>query len=159
MWSKFTRNRLATGSAVVILLLVLLTVGAAWVAPRDPLYIDMAHKFARPGEAGFLLGADELGRDVLSRLIFGARVSVYVACGAVVITLLVGGAIGILSGYLRGATDAVIQRFVDGVMSFPWLVLLLTLMMLFGNTLTNVAVVIGLISGIRTSRRCLLCRA
>ena len=83
VWAKFTRNRLATGSAVVILLLVLLTVGASWVAPRDPLYIDMGHKFARPGEAGFLLGADELGRDVLSRLLHAGRVSLAVApiCG------------------------------------------------------------------------------
>ena len=121
------------------------------LAPYAPLDISGVNRLKAPTVA-HLMGTDEQGRDVLSRLIFGARVSLYVACGAVVITLVVGGAVGILSGYMRGATDAVIQRFVDGVMSFPWLVLLLTLMMLFGNTLTNVAVVIGLISGIRTSR-------
>ncbi len=127
VWAKFTRNRLASGSAVVILVLVLLTVGASWVAPRDPLYIDMGHKFARPGEAGFLLGADELGRDVLSRLLHAGRVSLAVGLVTALIAVAVGSLLGGVAGYYGGAVDAGIMRLADVLLSMPTIFLLLAL--------------------------------
>src|ERR1700687_3455915 len=142
VWAKFTRNRLATGSAVVILLLVLLTVGASWVAPRDPLYIDMGHKFARPGEAGSLLGADELGRDVLSRLLHAGRVSLAVGLVTALIAVVVGAVLGALAGYYGGPLDAVIMRLVDVLLSMPAIFLLLALAAFLKPTMWTITLII-----------------
>lgn len=152
VWAKFTRNRLATGSAVVILLLVLLTVGASWVAPRDPLYIDMGHKFARPGEAGFLLGADELGRDVLSRLLHAGRVSLAVGLVTALIAVLVGSVLGGVAGYYGGAADAVIMRLADVLLSMPAIFLLLALSAFLRPSVFTITLIIGLNSWMSVAR-------
>jgi peptide/nickel transport system permease protein len=152
VWAKFTRNRLATGSAVVILLLVLLTVGASWVAPRDPLYIDMGHKFARPGEAGFLLGADELGRDVLSRLLHAGRVSLAVGLVTALIAVLVGSILGGVAGYYGGAADAVIMRLADVLLSMPAIFLLLALSAFLRPSVFSITLIIGLNSWMSVAR-------
>jgi peptide/nickel transport system permease protein len=152
VWAKFTRNRLATGSAIVILLLVLLTVGASWVAPRDPLYIDMGHKFARPGEAGFLLGADELGRDVLSRLLHAGRVSLAVGLVTALIAVLVGSILGGVAGYYGGAADAVIMRLADVLLSMPAIFLLLALSAFLRPSVFSITLIIGLNSWMSVAR-------
>jgi peptide/nickel transport system permease protein len=152
VWAKFTRNRLATGSAVVILLLVLLTIGASWVAPRDPLYIDMAHKFARPGEAGFLLGADELGRDVLSRLLHAGRVSLAVGLVTALIAVLVGSILGGVAGYYGGAADAFIMRLADVLLSMPAIFLLLALSAFLRPSVFSITLIIGLNSWMSVAR-------
>jgi peptide/nickel transport system permease protein len=152
VWIKFTRNRLATGSAVVILLLVLLTVGASWVAPRDPLYIDMGHKFARPGEAGFLLGADELGRDVLSRLLHAGRVSLAVGLVTALIAVAVGSLLGGVAGYYGGAVDAFVMRLVDVLLSMPTIFLLLALSAFLRPSVSAITLIIGLNSWMSVAR-------
>ncbi len=152
VWAKFTRNRLATGSAVVILLLVLLTVGASWVAPHDPLYIDMGHKFARPGEAGFLLGADELGRDVLSRLLHAGRVSLAVGLVTALIAVLVGSVLGGVAGYYGGAADAFIMRLADVLLSMPTIFLLLALSAFLRPSVFSITLIIGLNSWMSVAR-------
>jgi peptide/nickel transport system permease protein len=152
VWVKFTRNRLASGSAVVILLLVLLTVGASWVTPRDPLYIDMGHKFARPGEAGFLLGADELGRDVLSRLLHAGRVSLAVGLVTAVIAVTVGSLLGGVAGYYGGAVDAVIMRLADVLLSMPTIFLLLALSAFLRPSVSTITLIIGLNSWMSVAR-------
>ncbi len=152
MWAKFTRNRLATGSAVVILLLVVLTVGASWVAPHDPLYIDMGHKFARPGEAGFLLGADELGRDVLSRLLHAGRVSLAVGLVTALIAVLVGSVLGGVAGYYGGAADAFIMRLADVLLSMPTIFLLLALSAFLRPSVFSITLIIGLNSWMSVAR-------
>jgi len=151
-WAKFTRNRLATGSAVVILLLVVLTVGASWVAPHDPLYIDMGHKFARPGEAGFLLGADELGRDVLSRLLHAGRVSLAVGLVTALIAVLVGSVLGGVAGYYGGAADAFIMRLADVLLSMPTIFLLLALSAFLRPSVFSITLIIGLNSWMSVAR-------
>jgi peptide/nickel transport system permease protein len=152
VWSKFTRNRLASGSAVVIAVLVLLTIGASWVAPRDPLYIDMGHKFARPGEAGFLLGADELGRDVLSRLLHAGRVSLAVGLVTALIAVLVGSLLGGLAGYYGGAVDAFIMRLADVLLSMPAIFLLLALSAFLRPSVFTITLIIGLNSWMSVAR-------
>jgi len=152
VWAKFTRNRLATGSAVVILLLVVLTVGASWVAPHDPLYIDMGHKFARPGEAGFLLGADELGRDVLSRLLHAGRVSLAVGLVTALIAVLVGSVLGGVAGYYGGAADAFIMRLADVLLSMPTIFLLLALSAFLRPSVFSITLIIGLNSWMSVAR-------
>lgn len=152
VWIKFTRNRLAFGSAVVILLLVLLTVGASWVAPRDPLYIDMGHKFARPGEAGFVLGADELGRDVLSRLLHAGRVSLAVGLVTALIAVAVGSFLGGVAGYYGGAVDAFVMRLVDVLLSMPTIFLLLALSAFLRPSVSAITLIIGLNSWMSVAR-------
>ncbi len=152
VWTKFRRNRLASASAVVVVLLILLAAFAPWVAPRDPLYIDMAHKFAKPGEAGFLLGADELGRDILSRLLHAGRVSLSVGLMTAFITVLVGSVLGALAGYYGGAADAVIMRLVDVLLSMPTIFLLLALSAFLKPTVFAITLIIGLNSWMTVAR-------
>ncbi|HSB80188.1 MAG TPA: ABC transporter permease [Candidatus Methylomirabilis sp.] len=152
VWTKFRRNRLASVSAVVVLLLILLAIFAPWIAPHDPLYIDMDHKFARPGEAKFLLGADELGRDVLSRLLHAGRVSLSVGLMTALITVLVGSLLGALAGYYGGVVDAVIMRLVDVLLSMPTIFLLLALAAFLKPTVFTITLIIGLNSWMTVAR-------
>jgi peptide/nickel transport system permease protein len=152
VWDRFTRNRLATASACVVLLLVTLATFAPWVAPRDPLYIDMDKKFARPGEAGFVLGADELGRDVLSRLLHAGRVSLDVGLITAVIAVVVGAVLGALAGYYGGAVDAAIMRVVDVLLAMPTIFLLLALSAFLKPTMLTITLIIGLNSWMSVAR-------
>ncbi len=152
VWAKFTRNRLASVSAIVVIALVLLAIFPPWVAPRDPLYIDMDQKFARPGEAGFVLGADELGRDVLSRLLHAGRVSLSVGLMTALITVLVGSVLGALAGYYGGMIDAVIMRLADVLLSMPTIFLLLALAAFLKPTLFTITLIIGLNSWMSVAR-------
>lgn len=136
----------------MIVVLVLLAAFAPWVASRDPLYIDMAQKFARPGEAGFLLGADELGRDVFSRLLHAGRVSLSVGLMTAFITVIVGSVLGALAGYYGGSADAVIMRLVDVLLSMPTIFLLLALAAFLKPTVFTITLIIGLNSWMSVAR-------
>ncbi len=152
VWAKFRRNHLASASAAAVTILILLAAFAPWVAPRDPLYIDMTHKFAKPGEAGFLLGADELGRDIFSRLLHAGRVSLSVGLMTACITVLVGSALGALAGYYGGPVDAVIMRMVDVLLSMPTIFLLLALSAFLKPTVFTITLIIGLNSWMSVAR-------
>jgi peptide/nickel transport system permease protein len=136
----------------VVVTLVLLAVLAPWVAPRDPLYIDMDHKFARPGEAGFVLGADELGRDLLSRLLHAGRVSLAVGLITALIAVVVGSILGAVAGYYGGAVDTVIMRVVDVLLSMPTIFLLLALSAFLKPTMLTITMIIGLNSWMSVAR-------
>jgi peptide/nickel transport system permease protein len=151
-WRRFTRNRLAAAGALVVLVLVMLAVLAPWVAPRDPLYIDMNHKFARPGEAGFVLGADELGRDVLSRLLHAGRVSLAVGLITAFIAVVVGSTLGAMAGFYGGSLDAIIMRVVDVLLSMPTIFLLLALSAFLKPTMLTITLIIGLNSWMSVAR-------
>jgi peptide/nickel transport system permease protein len=152
VWAKFLRNRLAAVSAVVVIVLVLLAIFAPWVAPSDPLYIDMAQKFSKPGEGGFLLGADELGRDIFSRLLHAGRVSLSVGLMTALIAVLVGSILGALAGYYGGVIDAAIMRLVDILLSMPTIFLLLALAAFLKPTLFTITLIIGLNSWMSVAR-------
>jgi peptide/nickel transport system permease protein len=152
VWRRFTRNRLATAGAVGVFVLVALAALAPWVAPRDPLYIDMDHKFARPGEAGFVLGADELGRDLLSRLLHAGRVSLAVGLITALIAVLVGSILGAVAGFYGGALDTAIMRVVDVLLSIPTIFLLLALSAFLKPTMLTITLIIGLNSWMSVAR-------
>src|SRR5574341_1548826 len=113
---RFLRHRLALVGGSLLAVLVVLAVGAPWVAPHDPYRIDLASYSTRPGGA-HVLGTDRAGRDVLSRLIFAARVSLSVGIVAVAIATAVGTVLGALAGYYGGTTDSLIMRLTDIVLS------------------------------------------
>lgn len=136
---------------VIVLLLLFTGIFANFLAPYDINKIHLRDRL-KPPSTKFLLGTDNLGRDMLSRMIFGARISVLVGLSAATIDIVIATLIGLLSGFIGGKTDMVIQRFVDAWMCFPGLVIILTIMSILGPGLIQVIIVIGLTSGIRSSR-------
>jgi peptide/nickel transport system permease protein len=145
MSSRFFQNKLAVVGGVFTLLLILMAIFAPLVAPYNPTEQNYA-KFLQSPNAENLLGTDELGRDIFSRIIFGARVSIQAGIISVGIALLIGIPIGLFSGYYRGVLDEfVVMRFTDALLSFPPLVLALSLAAVLGAGLQNAMIAIGII--------------
>ena len=135
--------RILVGLAL-LLLLVLLAVLAPWISPHDPIAVDADHARLPPGP-GHLFGTDELGRDVLSRVLWGGRISLPVAFVAVAVGLTLGGLTGLIAGYRGGATDLVLMRLVDGILAFPALILAIALVAALGPSLRNAMIAIGVV--------------
>lgn len=134
------------GAGVVLLgIVVVCALFANLIAPYDPTAQDYS-VVAQGPSAQHLLGTDDLGRDVLSRIIYGSRVSLQVGAIAVSIAVLLGGTLGLLAGYVGGVTDDVIMRFVDAVQAFPGLILALALAAALGPGVGNVMIAVGFIS-------------
>jgi len=142
---------LGTVGGVITLLLLLTGIFADFLAPYGMNEIHVGN-FLEPPSAKFWLGTDNLGRDMLSRIIFGARVSMIVGLVAATIATLLTAFIGILSGYFGGKVDLIVQRFVDAVMCIPGLILLMVLIAMLGPGLWQVIVVLGVRWGITGSR-------
>ena len=127
VWHSFCSSKVAMLSAFVALVCIVCAVGAEWVAPHNPFdlkTLDLADSMLPPawlegGQTKYLLGTDEQGRDVLSALMYGARISLFVGCASVVLSLLIGVSLGLLSGYVGGPVDAFIMRVCDVMLSFP----------------------------------------
>jgi peptide/nickel transport system permease protein len=149
---RFRRHRLAVTGSFVILILSIAAALAPLIAPHDPTYIDVAYKLSPPGQYGFLLGTDELGRDVLTRLLYGSRISLSVGLSAAAVTILVGSLAGAAAGYFGGAVDNVIMRFADVVLCFPTLFLALVLAAFLGPSLISVMIVIAATSWMTVAR-------
>ena len=150
------RKPLGAVSAAIIGALVAVATFAPVVAPRDPYAFNLNDRGLpirmQSPDATFLLGTDPLGRDVLSRLVYGARVSLIVGFASVVIGTLLGTALGLVCGYWEGRLDHVIQRGVDTVMAIPAIVVALAVMSVLGQSLTNIILVIGLVIAPGASR-------
>ena len=136
---------------IIVLILILVSIFADVLAPYRPREINLPDILQGPSVA-HLLGADHLGRDVLSRLIHGARISIFVGFAATTLNVVVAGLIGGTSGFLGGKPDLVVQRFVDAWMSFPGLLLLLTVMSITGRGILQLIAVLGIAGGIPASR-------
>jgi len=138
---------LGTIGGVIVLLLLFTGIFADLLAPYA---YDESHLVDRltPPSAKYLLGTDNLGRDLLSRVIYGARISMYVGLGASLLGVVFSAVVGLISGYLGGKADIIIQRFVDAALSFPMLVMTITLMSLLGPGLIQVILVLGIWGGI-----------
>src|SRR5437879_11360121 len=123
-WLRFRKNRLALIGLALVLMLVLAATLAPWLAPYDPTRQSLIEKRARPG-AKYLLGADEFGRDILSRVIYGARVALVVGVLSSAIALVGGLLLGVVAGFAGGWLDAVMMRGLEILLAFPYLLLAL----------------------------------
>jgi peptide/nickel transport system permease protein len=142
---------LGTVGAVITLLLLLTGIFANFLAPYGYNDIHPADYLAPPS-AKYILGADNLGRDLLSRVIYGARISVIVGLSATAISTLIATTVGVLSGFIGGRFDTVVQRFVDAWMCFPVLVILIAAVSLVGPGMVQIIILLGLLYGIASSR-------
>lgn len=155
---RFLRNGTAVLAAAVVVLAALLAIAAPWIAPQDPTEADLFRRLCAPAwaaentEAGFLLGCDSLGRDILSRLVHGARVSLSVAALVVCIAAVIGTLAGLAAGYFRGWVDTLISRLVDTLLGFPYLVFAIGLMAMMGPGLHNIVLALVLKEWIFTCR-------
>jgi len=142
-WQRFRRNRLALAGLVVVALLVVAAVGAPWLAPADPAKQSLIEKRARPGNK-FLLGADEFGRDILSRVLFGSRVALLVGLLSVTIALGLGLFLGCLAGFAGGWIDVLIMRGVEILLAFPYLLLAIAVVSALGPGVLNTTIAVGI---------------
>ncbi|MEP0232204.1 ABC transporter permease subunit [Roseibium sp.] len=149
-WYYFSQNKGAVLGLAVFVLLVLVAVFAPLVAPHDP-DVQYRDSFLVPpvwlegGKAAFLLGTDAVGRDILSRLIFGARFSLFIGIVVVTIALVGGIVIGLVAGYMRGFVDTFIMRVMDIILAFPSLLLALVLVAILGPGLMNAMIAIAIV--------------
>jgi len=137
------RNKMASIGGGIVLLMALSAVFAPWLSPHDPLEQDVLLRLAGPS-TDFPLGNDSFGRDILSRILWGGRVSLYVSTASVLIAIVLGGALGILSGYVGGFFDRVVMAAMDVLLSFPTLVMGLLVVAMLGPTVGNLILAITL---------------
>lgn len=147
---RFLRHKLAVFGLAVLVVLVLVAILAHWLAPYNP--NDIGTDFEAAPSIHHLLGTDSLGRDVLSRLMFGAQVSLSVGIVSVSIYVAIGLVLGSLAGYYGGAVDVIIMRLSDMVMSFPALMLILVVVSVIGPSIYNVMLVLGLLGWPQVTR-------
>jgi peptide/nickel transport system permease protein len=141
---RAARARLAPFGAVVLLAAIVLALGAPLLSPYDPLKQDLGNMLAQPGRT-HLLGTDNVGRDVLSRVIWGTRVSLLAGIVSVAVAAVAGSVLGLLAGYAGGRVDGLVMRAMDAVLSFPPLVLALALGAVLGAGLSGVLVALGVV--------------
>lgn len=143
VWRRFRRHRLASVSLVLLILIGGAALFAPVLAPYDPEAI--AGPFAAPPSPEFLLGTDQIGRDMLSRLLYAARISLLVGILATVISTAIGTALGLAAGYFGGWVDIAIMRFTDMVMSFPYILLVLVAAAIFRPGLWSIILILGFV--------------
>ena len=138
------RTRLGPLGVVVMLVAIAVALLAPVISPYDPLKQDLGNTLARPDRQHFM-GTDNVGRDVLSRMIWGTRVSLMAGFGSVALAMVTGGILGLLAGYAGGRTDGLVMRLMDAVLSFPPLVLALALGAVLGAGLGGVVIALGVV--------------
>jgi len=150
-WERFRRNKMALAGGIVVIVLFIVSFLAPWIAPYDPGAIDLTEVLLAPS-VDHLLGTDQLGRDVLSRMIWGARISLKVGFVATGIAIAIGTILGALAGYYGRWVDGVIMRFVDIMLCFPSFFLILAVIAILEPSIWNIMVVIGLTSWMGVTR-------
>jgi dipeptide transport system permease protein len=149
-WLAFSANRGAVAGLVVVAVLLLLALFAPWLAPHAP-DLTNSSAFLKPpvwqagGSAEYLLGTDAIGRDILSRLIWGARLSLSIGIAVVLISVAVGIALGLVAGFARGITEIAIMRLMDIVMTLPSLLLAIVIVAILGPGLTNAMLAVAVV--------------
>ncbi|WP_426446653.1 oligopeptide ABC transporter permease [Paenibacillus sp. S-38] len=139
-WARFKRNKMAMASLVIMIVLILLALLAPVIAPHDPAEQDLLNRL-KPPSAEHWFGTDDLGRDLFSRVLYGARVSLSVGIVSVVLNVLIGVTVGSLAGYYGGRVDAVLMRFVDMMLAFPSLFVMIAVVTLLRPSLLNIILV------------------
>lgn len=143
-WTRLLRNKGAVAGLGVILLFIVLAIFAPLIAPHDPIEQNISIRKSPPFTEGHILGTDELGRDLLSRLIYGARLSMVIGIIAVGIAMVGGVAIGTISGYYGGWFDRIVMRLIDIMLAFPYVLLTIVIVAVLGPSLTNAMIAIGI---------------
>lgn len=152
-WRRFRRNRLAMVGLIIVIFLILVAIFAEIISPYSPSAADISSRLQYPSSA-HLLGTDNFGRDLLTRIIFGTRVSLIISVLALVIGLVVGGILGAIAGYFGGLADSIIMRLMDILMSIPGMLMAVCISALLGSGVTNTAIAISF-GGIAPSARLL----
>lgn len=148
---KFMKNKLALIGAIMLFMIILSALFAPWIAPYDPSQTDLVNKLAAPS-AEHLLGTDRFGRDILSRLLYGGRISLLVGFASVFGALLIGTTVGAIAGYYGGIIDAILMRFVDIVISIPAIFLLITIVTIYQPSVSKLILVFAITSWTNTAR-------
>lgn len=151
VWRLIREKPLGACGGMLVIVLLLSALCAPWIAPYPYDHTDVRQRLKPPG-AQFYLGTDNLGRDLFSRIVYGARISVTVGFGAVALGISLATMIGVGSGYFGGKLDVLVQRVVDAWMAFPLLVGLLAIMAVLGPGLLNVILALGIFSAANSSR-------
>ena len=138
-------NKLSLVSLIVIFLLILFSILAPWLTPYGEADMDLMHRLSPPS-AEHLLGTDEAGRDVLTRLLYGSRVSLMVGIVPTLLSMVIGAVLGVTAGYLGGAVDSIIMRLADIVLAFPSMLLAMVIMYTLGDGLFNVFLTLTLMN-------------
>jgi peptide/nickel transport system permease protein len=144
-WERFRKNRLSLIMAGVLILLILMAIAAPLITPYGRDDIDLAQRFQSPS-AAHLLGTDDMGRDVLTRLIYGTRASLSVGLVSTGISVLIGVCLGCISGYFGGVVDNIIMRIVDIFMCFPFFLMAIVMAAVLGPGISTVMIVSGVLS-------------
>lgn len=141
--ANMVRHKMASLGAGLVILVALSAVFAPWLSPHDPYEQDVLLRLAAPS-ADFPLGNDDFGRDILSRILWGGRVSLVVGTSAVLLAIVIGGVLGMLAGYIGGVFDRVVMAAMDVLLSFPALVMGLLVVAMLGPTVGNLILAITL---------------
>ena len=144
--ARLKKNRLSLVGGVLVLIAVFMALSAPYLPLQDPDTVDTSVRLAPIGTPGHLLGADELGRDILSRMFWGARITLTVSLAATLIAMITGTILGLVSGYFLGWTDTIISRGIDVLMAFPYFLLALTVIAILGPGLLNGMLAIALVN-------------
>lgn len=144
-WRKMFRRKVALVGLIIVLFFIIIAFLAPFIAPYDPTEVNLAGINRGPSRQ-HLLGQDEMGRDVLSRIIYGARISLSLGIIAVGIGATIGTLIGLVSGYFSGLIDLILQRFIDILMGFPEMLLAILFVAIFGAGLNNAMIAVGIVS-------------
>ncbi len=143
VWRRFRRHRLAFFSTIVLAVIVAAALLAPFIAPYSP--TEIVGPFSGAPSKKFILGTDQIGRDVLTRLLYATRISLLVGILSTVISTVIGVILGLVSGYFGGVIDMVIMRFTDMVMSFPYILLVLVAAAIFEPGLWNIILILGFV--------------
>ena len=143
VWGQLRRNKLGVTGGVMLLVVLVAGIAAPLLAPYGPAEVHFDTPFQMPGTVGFLLGTDDLGRDILSRTVYGIRVSLVVGVLSVVLAVVVGTPLGLIAGYWRWL-DAIVSRLTDVMLAFPFLIIAVALAAISGPSLGNAVVALGI---------------
>lgn len=144
-WQQLKRSRLAIPGGLIVLIFIVIAILAPLVAPYDPYKNNLANTLATPSTEHFF-GTDELGRDIFSRIVYGARLSLLEGLFSVMIAMLIGVPLGIISGYVGGRTDIILMRLVDILLAFPGVLLAIAIISVLGPSLVNAMIAVGIYS-------------
>jgi len=148
---RLLRNFAFTSGAILTIALIIVAIAAPWLARQDPFAQDTIHRLEPPSEQ-HPLGLDDLGRDVLSRIIWGARISLRVGFSVVILGSLIGVMLGAIAGYFGGAADLIVMRICDILLAFPGILLAIALVAVLGPSLTNVILALATINWVGYAR-------